>query len=38
VTVKDSAGSTVIGEVEYVDLNNITITFSGAFSGEAYLN
>lgn len=38
VTVKDSAGSTVIGEVEYVDLNTITITFSGAFSGEAYLN
>lgn len=38
VTVKDSAGSTVIGEVEYNDFNNLTITFSGAFSGEAYLN
>lgn len=38
VTVKDSAGSTVIGEVTYTDLNNLTITFSGSFSGEAYLN
>jgi hypothetical protein len=38
VTVKDSAGSTVIGEVQYIDEDNLTITFSGAFSGEAYLN
>lgn len=38
VTVKDSAGSTVIGEVNYIDLDTLTITFSGAFSGEAYLN
>lgn len=38
VIVKDSAGSTVIGEITYTDLNNLTITFSGAFSGEAYLN
>jgi hypothetical protein len=38
VTVKDSAGSIVIGEINYNDNNNITLTFSGAFSGEAYLN
>ena len=38
VTVKDSAGSIVIGEIVYNDENNITLTFSGAFSGEAYLN
>lgn len=38
VTIKDSAGSIVIGEIQYNDTNNITLTFSGAFSGEAYLN
>lgn len=38
VTIKDSAGSIVVGDVQYTDLNNITLTFSGAFSGEAYLN
>jgi hypothetical protein len=38
VVVKDSAGTIVIGEINYVDENNITLTFSGAFSGEAYLN
>ena len=38
VVVKDSAGTIVIGEIDYVDNNNLTLTFSGAFSGEAYLN
>lgn len=38
VTVVDSAGSAVIGEVSYVDENNLTITFSAAFAGVAYLN
>jgi hypothetical protein len=38
VVVKDSAGTIVIGEIDYVDTNNVTLTFSGAFSGEAYLN
>lgn len=38
VTVIDSAGSIVIGETNYIDMNNITITFSGAFSGKALLN
>lgn len=38
VTVIDSAGGTVIGDVSYVSQNRITITFSGAFSGQAFLN
>jgi hypothetical protein len=28
----------VYGDVLYVDNNNLTITFSGGFSGKAYLN
>ena len=36
--VVDSAGSVVVGQIEYVDLNNITITFNAAFSGDAYIN
>jgi hypothetical protein len=38
VTVVDSAGDPVEGTVAYADANNLTITFSAAFSGEAYLN
>lgn len=38
VTVVDSAGSVVIGEVVYVSENEINIHFQGAFSGKAYLN
>lgn len=38
VTVVDSADSVVIGDVTYVDENNVRLTFSGAFSGKAYLN
>jgi hypothetical protein len=38
VTVVDSAGTVVIGMVDYTDLNNLTITFSSGFSGKAYLN
>ena len=38
VTVQDSAGSIVIGEITYNNKNTITLTFSGAFSGNAYLN
>lgn len=38
VTVVDSAGSIVIGEIDYTDMNNVTLTFSAAFSGVAYLN
>jgi hypothetical protein len=38
VTVVDSAGSTVIGNVDYIDLNEVLVTFSAPFSGEAYCN
>lgn len=38
VTVVDSADSVVIGDVTYIDENNVRLTFSGAFSGKAYLN
>ena len=38
VAVQDSAGSDVFGEVEYNSIYQLTITFSGAFAGSAYLN
>jgi hypothetical protein len=38
VSVQDSAGTTVIGDITYNDKNTITLTFSGAFSGEAHFN
>ena len=38
VTIVDSANEVVIGEVQYIDENNLTIKFSGAFSGKAFLN
>lgn len=38
VTVVDSAGSVVIGEIHYVSLDELTVAFIGAFSGKAYLN
>jgi hypothetical protein len=36
VTVVDSAKREVVGDVEYINTNTIQITFSSAFSGEAY--
>ena len=38
VTVVDSAGTFVIGELKYISSNQVTATFSAAFSGSAYLN
>ena len=38
VTVVDSGGTVVIGDVQYIDVNTIVITFVGVFSGAAYLN
>lgn len=38
VTVVDSAGTVVIGNVRYIDKSVIKITFSAAFSGKAFLN
>lgn len=38
VTVIDSGNNVVFGDVVYVDLNNITISFSAGFGGKAYIN
>lgn len=38
VTVVDSADNTVFGDVQYNSLNQVTLTFAGAFSGEAFFN
>jgi hypothetical protein len=38
VTVQDSSGSVVEGEIAYTSTNTLTVTFTGAFSGNAYLS
>lgn len=38
VTVVDSAGTVVVGEVTYLDQNSLKVTFSAEFSGKAYCN
>jgi hypothetical protein len=38
VTIVDSAGTTVDGSVDFINLNSVTINFCGAFSGKAYFN
>lgn len=38
VTVVDSAGTEVIGEVEYVGLNKCILRFQAPFSGKAIFN
>ena len=38
VTVVDSAETVVLGDVEYVDNDNVKIYFNSQFSGKAYFN
>jgi hypothetical protein len=38
VFVEDSANDEVEGDVEYLDTDELKITFSAPFSGKAYLN
>ena len=38
VTVVDTTNREVDGDVQYVDNNNVLLTFSAPFSGEAFLN
>ena len=38
VSVIDSAGNVVVGDVMYLDENQLKITFSAAFAGKAFLN
>jgi len=34
----DTAKTVVVGMIDYIDLNNIKITFNASFSGEAFIN
>ena len=38
VVITDSGGNQVKGDVKYIDLNNLEVNFTAAFSGVAYLN
>lgn len=38
VSVIDSSGAQVIGEVRYVGTNQVVLSFEWEFSGKAYLN
>jgi len=38
VTVMNDSGDLVIGDVHYNSLNQVTITFTAAFSGKAFFN
>jgi hypothetical protein len=38
VTVEDSAGNTVEGDIAYTDSTTLQLTFSAAFGGVAYLS
>lgn len=38
VSVVDSGGTVVIGDIEYIDMNNLVATFVAKFAGTAYLN
>ncbi len=38
VSIVDSAGDTVEGSVKHINSNTLTIMFSAAFAGKAYLN
>ena len=38
IKVVDTSGTVVMGNEQYIDTNNIVLTFSAAFAGKAYLN
>lgn len=38
VTVQDSSGKTVEGEITYTNANTLVLSFSNAFQGDAYLS
>lgn len=38
VTITDSAGTQVIGDVKHESINKVTISFSAQFAGKAFLN
>lgn len=38
VTIVDTGGNIVVGDVNYISTTNLIVTFSASFSGKAYLN
>jgi hypothetical protein len=38
VTTVDSAGSHLVGDVQHIDTNSFTLTFSASFQGKVYIN
>lgn len=38
VTIVDSAGTVVLGSIDYIDANTIRVSFNFPFSGKAHLN
>jgi hypothetical protein len=38
VIVTDSGNNVIVGDIQYVDLNNVIVSFTGSFSGKAYLS
>lgn len=38
VSVVDSGGNTVIGDVTYISENQVSVSFSASFGGKAYLS
>lgn len=38
VSIVDTGGNIIYGHAQYVSENQITLTFSSAFTGKAYLN
>jgi hypothetical protein len=38
ITIVDSAGNVVVGDIQYISENEIAVVFSAPFSGKAYLN
>ena len=38
VSIVDTSGDLVRGQINYINNNSLTITFSAAFAGKAYLN
>lgn len=38
VTTVDSTGHEVVGDVTYIDVNTVQVTFSGSFAGSAFMS
>ncbi len=38
ITVVDSSNEVVMGDIDYTDMNNVTLSFVAPFSGKAYFN